>query len=114
MDVMEGLLMKGMFLGVTALALLAGPALAADMPVKAPPMARAFNWSGFYIGGTLGYNNGDLNWDFFNAATVPAENPFEISGWNGGVFGGLQLQTGNFVFGVEASGLWGRLDGFSV
>ena len=34
----------------------AGPALAADLPLKAqPPVAAAWNWSGFYIGGHAGY-----------------------------------------------------------
>ena len=52
------------------LAFAAAPALAADLPVKAPPMAPApvWNWTGFYIGVNGGYSWGrssrDLN--FFN------------------------------------------------
>ena len=45
------------FLGVIGVAsLIAGPALAADLPVKAPIMAPIpiYNWTGFYIGGNLG------------------------------------------------------------
>ena len=37
---------------------LAPAALAADMPLKAPPMiapAPAWSWTGFYIGGNVGY-----------------------------------------------------------
>ena len=52
------------------LAFAAAPALAADLPVKAPPMppAPVWNWTGFYIGVNGGYSWGrssrDLN--FFN------------------------------------------------
>jgi len=32
------------------------PALAADMPTRAPPIvAPAYNWTGFYVGGHVGY-----------------------------------------------------------
>ena len=34
------------------------PALAADLPVKAPQYRPAFDWSGFYIGGHTGYSRG--------------------------------------------------------
>src|SRR5436309_2963177 len=38
--------------------MLASPALAADLPVKAPQYRPAFDWSGFYIGGHTGYSRG--------------------------------------------------------
>jgi opacity protein-like surface antigen len=48
--------MKKLLVAVVATAAFCGaPALAADMPVKAPPIAPIFNWSGFYVGGTVGY-----------------------------------------------------------
>ena len=31
------------------------PAMAADIPLKAPHLRPAFDWSGFYIGGHTGY-----------------------------------------------------------
>ena len=34
---------------------LGSPAMAADMPLKAPHLRPAFDWSGFYIGGHTGY-----------------------------------------------------------
>jgi outer membrane immunogenic protein len=49
--------MKKSVLGLVAMgALIAGPAMAADMPVKAPPapVAPAYSWTGFYIGGEVG------------------------------------------------------------
>jgi outer membrane immunogenic protein len=34
---------------------MAGPALAADMPIKAPaPFAERFSWTGCYVGGHIG------------------------------------------------------------
>jgi high affinity Mn2+ porin len=38
-------------------------AIAADLPLKAPPVAAAvFSWTGFYIGGHVGYATGTTNW----------------------------------------------------
>ena len=47
--------MAGAALGALALG---KPALAADMPLKAPHLRPAFDWSGFYIGGHTGYSRG--------------------------------------------------------
>jgi opacity protein-like surface antigen len=53
-------------LGLAALLRLIGPATAADLPatlpVKAPPMSTAYDWTGFYVGGYLGYAWGNSNW----------------------------------------------------
>jgi opacity protein-like surface antigen len=66
---------------------IAPAALAADMPLKAPPPpppAPAFSWTGFYIGGNIGYavehdSSGTTN---FNqpAAVVNTPQPFLGSG----------------------------------
>jgi outer membrane immunogenic protein len=59
--------MKNLWRGSFVLALLvaAGPAMAADLPVKAPynaPLAApAYDWSGFYVGAHVGYD-----WESFN------------------------------------------------
>ena len=62
--------MKRLLLSSAALTLLAiGPALAADLPRKAPPapavVAPVWNWTGFYIGGNVGgvwqHDDGDSN-----------------------------------------------------
>jgi outer membrane immunogenic protein len=49
---------------------LAGPALAADLPVKAPPIvaAPAFSWTGCYIGGQVGGARGQKEWDDFSGS----------------------------------------------
>jgi opacity protein-like surface antigen len=48
--------MKKLLLISVALALMAVPALAADMLVKAPPRTPvpAWSWTGFYLGGNFG------------------------------------------------------------
>ena len=58
--------MKHLFFGSVALLALAaaGPAGAADMPVKgarmqAAPPVGVYNWTGFYIGGNVGYGWGN-------------------------------------------------------
>jgi outer membrane immunogenic protein len=56
--------MKKAAIGIAALAVLIGtPALAADMAVKAPPralpVASAYNWTGWYVGGNAGYGWSD-------------------------------------------------------
>jgi len=73
------------------------PASAADAPIKGPyyKAAPAFSWTGFYIGGHVGYGWGD-------ADVTGAGVTFDIDG----VFGGAQLgynwqMSPNWVFGIE-------------
>jgi len=51
---------------------------------------NAYSWAGPYLGGNLGYEWGSVS----NNATKP-------SGIAGGVQGGYNFQSGNWVFGVE-------------
>ena len=73
----------------------AGTAAAADFPVgpyyTAPSSYSAYSWIGPYIGGTLGYEWGDVS-----------NNPTRPSGVAGGVEAGFNWQHGNFVYGAEA------------
>jgi len=124
--------MKKLALGGTMLAALAigTPALAADMPLKAPMIAPVvFSWTGFYVGGNLGYSWGRANTDFtettsativtqiFRTAgpnlistttvTVPPVTAGGSSRTNlNGVIGGGQMgynwQSGSMVYGFEA------------
>ena len=102
---------KKLLAGVALGALLIGaPAMAADMPVKAPkaPVVIPYSWTGFYVGANVGYSWGRANTDF--AATNLA--PFGLSGFSqklnlDGIIGGGQLgynwQANNqWVFGLEA------------
>jgi len=101
---------------VAALAMISS-AMAADLPVKAPPpapvMAPVWNWNGFYIGINGGYSWGhssrDLN--FFNPLNGVALATGTGAGrdMNGGLFGGqigYNWQMSNWVFGLEADAQW--------
>ena len=101
----------------------AAPAFAADlpMPVKAPPLAAPYNWSGFYAGANAGYG-----WDPASASFNPGAfattilepltgGTYVVTGSSGpvnlsvnpqGVLGGIQTgynwQSGATVYGIEA------------
>jgi len=64
---MKKLLLAGTALGGLAFA---GPALAADLPVKAPPIVApaVFSWTGCYIGGQVGGARGQKEWSSFSGA----------------------------------------------
>src|ERR1700748_3257890 len=68
----EGTAVKKLWIGLIGLAAgAAGPALAADMAVKAPPPAPLpviYNWSGFYIGANGGWGQSHNCWDFVPVA----------------------------------------------
>jgi len=57
----SGVIMNKMFVGGIAIAaLIAGPAIAADMPAPAPVVVES--WTGFYAGASLGGRFTDSNW----------------------------------------------------
>src|SRR5215470_18879718 len=83
-------------------ALGAGVAQAADLPrqmyTKAPPpLAPMFDWTGFYIGGNVGYGSAH------NDISIPgATGSEDLNGIIGGGQIGYNWQTGAWVFGLEA------------
>jgi outer membrane immunogenic protein len=99
--------MKKLWLGIVTLgALIASPAGAADMPLKAPPPppAPAYNWSGVYFGLHGGY--GRANVDIEHDIGVAAVNPRDSVSARGALYGaqlGLNVQLGYFVVGGELS-----------
>lgn len=104
--------MKKLLLGSAAVAALfaAGPAMAADMrpaPVytKAPMMAPAFSWTGFYIGANLGgaWAHGDVTDSLFG---LDFNNGSNNGVFIGGGQVGLNYQFSNFVLGVEGDFDW--------
>jgi outer membrane immunogenic protein len=89
--------MRWLSLAAPAL-LLASAASAADLPrpyynynPSPAPALSAYGWTGPYLGGNLGYEWG-----------TTSNNPTRPSGFAGGVQGGYNWQTGQFVFGGEA------------
>jgi len=126
--------MRKFLLGGTMLAALAvgAPAMAADLPVKAPVYKavapEVFSWTGFYIGGNLGYSWGRGDTDFTETTTgTTVTQVFRTAGQNlvstttvnippvgatgssradiNGVIGGGQVgynwQNGSIVYGIE-------------
>lgn len=122
-------------LGIVSLLLVAAPlgALAADLPLKAPPAPPppAFSWTGCYVGGDAGWIGGDNRYSLAPSGsylTAPGANPppnlqgtgdFPVdvaalshsysSHSSGGLVGaqvGCNRQTGLVVLGVEADWQW--------
>jgi outer membrane immunogenic protein len=98
--------MKKICAGIAALAaLVAAPAFAADMAVKAPPPppAPAFSWTGFYIGGNMGGTLGDVPETFaiplFATSLTETTHPNSVVG--GGQIG-YNYQVNQFLVGIEA------------
>jgi outer membrane immunogenic protein len=95
--------------GIAAAAFCCAPAIAADMPVKAPPMVTPmFNWSGFYVGLEAGYGWGKSA--VCEAFCVPAHN---VDGFVGGGTLGYNWQPiGNpWVFGIETDWSYAHVKG---
>ncbi|MCA0316477.1 MAG: porin family protein [Proteobacteria bacterium] len=104
--------MKKFLLAGVAAAALASGAQAADLGVPRGPVAAAvvapmFNWTGFYLGGQIGYGWGRATqpWTFVivNPTTFPnAQANAGQSGVVGGGHVGFNYQINQFVLGLEA------------
>src|ERR1700686_2745439 len=90
----------------------ASVASAADLPVKAPaykgPVAVLPNWTGFYVGGNVGYSRGD--WEATSNQAVynfesKTDSP-KVDGWLGGLQAGYNWQNGQWVYGIETDFQW--------
>jgi outer membrane immunogenic protein len=106
---LQGLPMKNTALGIAVIgALLGTPALAAEMPLKAPPAPLAPLWTGWYIGANVGGSFGSTTQTAsFPATIIPPTSPFgSVSSDLDGVIGGGQIgynwQNGIWVLGIEA------------
>jgi len=84
----------------------------------APPAFLVFNWSGFYIGGNVGwgYTNAESSFQAENALTeafdiVSSQNYEQSASYlTGGVQAGWQRQWNTWVFGIEAGYTATRFD----
>jgi outer membrane immunogenic protein len=107
--------MKKILLATVALTVLAVPALAADLAVKAPaykapPPIRVFSWTGCYIGGNVGGVWVHKEWtdhqplDPFFGRSDGSHDP---NSWIAGIQGGCDYQfAGGFVVGIAADYDW--------
>jgi high affinity Mn2+ porin len=100
--------MKKLLTAGLSLAALAGKVAAADLPVKAPPQLPAYDWTGFYAGGHLGYAWGNSNWTTPGVSgSLDLAQPIDIFAETGSFFAGVQagynyMLPNRFVVGVEA------------
>jgi outer membrane immunogenic protein len=111
--------MRQLYLAASvAIALTTAPAFAADIPVRAPVvtpiMAPIYNWTGFYIGGNVGYHwdrdrattaANPIGWSIAGAAAIDAITGGTVSprGFIGGGQIGYNWQvSNNFLWGFEA------------
>ncbi len=97
------------------------PAMAADMPVKAPPLVAPadYSWTGWSIGGNAGYawggSNAPSNFSCPAGGGCAVTNPVNVAnntgaatgsisphGFTGGGQAGYNWQVGAFVYGAEA------------
>jgi high affinity Mn2+ porin len=84
-----------------SLLMLDGPAVAADMPLKAPHIQSVFDWTGLYIGAHAGYSRGSSNIVLSDPASTATSNSF--SGVIGGVQAGYNYRLpSGMLLGVEA------------
>jgi|SRR5580704_9679388 len=102
---------------IAGLALAASPVVAADLPIasayKVPAYAPAYNWTGFYLGGTAGGAWGSFDPSTSTVAsgyfitTDPAQinaagaQSIKPNGFTGGFEAGYNWQAGTIVFGLE-------------
>ncbi len=94
----------------------AGSAAAADLPSRAPPPvfvppAPVFSWTGFYLGGQIGYAWGQTNLNFNDSFGDLDQFSYQNSGVIGGAHAGYLMQINGccMVAGVE-----GDVDGTSL
>jgi outer membrane immunogenic protein len=87
-----------------------GLAAAADLPVKARPVAH-YDWTGLYVGAVAagGWGHSEHCDPLTGCAAGSAD--FNISGWLAGATVGYNWQWTNWVFGAEVDWSWGKIKG---
>lgn len=78
---------------------------ASDIEQSTQGQAAPYDWSGFYIGGVVGYNWGkDRTTEYITATGQPRNMFFDYApkGLGGGLKSGINFQDGAFVYGAEA------------
>ncbi len=99
--------MRNSLLLTAALVGLGGAALAADLPnAKEPPVppAPVFTWSGFYVGGQVGYQWSQTVQNLVGepgSVFISTEPDTDTEGLTGGAHIGYNWQVSQFVLGIE-------------
>jgi outer membrane immunogenic protein len=105
--------------GLVSVALLvAGPALAADLAVKAPvykaPVVPTFSWTGCYVGADVGgaWSRQDSSINSVNLNQASVSSTINGSSAIGGPYAGCNYQfASSWVVGVEGDFSWASLGG---
>lgn len=84
--------------GIFGLVVAGQPAAAADYRA-----AAAYNWTGGYLGGTVGILRGKARWSVPGVVATPYSSD---TGWLAGLTAGYNWQDGNIVYGIEADWAW--------
>ncbi|GLI24837.1 outer membrane immunogenic protein [Xanthobacter flavus] len=108
--------MKRFLLATVALAALSAPAAAADLatkyPVKAVAVVPVFSWTGFYIGGNVGYGGDSFTYDVNYFGSPVASASLNSSGFYAGGQIGYNYQfANNVVLGIETDLQWSNIAG---
>jgi outer membrane immunogenic protein len=107
-----------LFASAAAAALSCAPAFGADMPLKVPtykaPLTAMYNWTGFYVGGNVGYSVGRDPGSESNPGSPIADHvTLGPHGALGGFQAGYNWQSGNLLLGIEGDWQWtGQKDSF--
>ncbi len=103
---------KFLLTGVALSALIAGPAMAADLPVRAPvykappPVPVYFSWTGCYFGGHVGGLWAKKDWTYVTFPAGVAAGSHDADDIIGGVQVGCNYQVGQVVFGIQGDYGW--------
>jgi outer membrane immunogenic protein len=111
---------KLLFVSVALVALVASPALAADIsrpPPAAykapPPVVSYYNWSGCYIGGHAGGLFATKDWSLAGTGTDLGSH--DANSYLAGAQVGCNIQVGGgWVFGVQGDYAWTNAEGSNV
>ena len=127
--------MKKLFLAMSLVLLATASAVASDLApryTKAPAMAAAYDWTGFYVGGNVGGQWGSADpttttiydpFGYFVSSSIPAiatvgAQRINSSSVTGGFTAGYNWQVNNAVFGLEGDinyfGFKGSATGLAV
>src|SRR5262249_25638146 len=80
-----------------------------SISVKAPPVPRAYSWTGFYVGGHVAAGFSYHDWTLREGASAEAGDAAMVGGQVG-----YNYQIGKWVLGVEGDAAWGNLKDESV
>ncbi|NJL07041.1 MAG: porin family protein [Methylacidiphilales bacterium] len=97
--------MRRLVIALLASTALVGTASAADLArksiVTAAPPVLAYNWTGFYVGGFIGYGWGDNDWSLVNNWGNWGSFSNDFDGFLGGMQIGYDYQFNNMVLGIQ-------------